>query len=81
MHCTSFTGILVVDCITEVGRISVHKLPINRQRNAQTAQQEPKCRRDCHYPAEMKLTSVRYYIKKKKKNAQKVPRLRRCVIL
>lgn len=50
IHCTSFTGILVVDCITEVGKIGVHKLPINRQRNAQPAQQEQKCRRsDCHY--------------------------------
>lgn len=66
MHCTSFTGILVVDCIIEVDRISVHKLPINRQRNAQSAQQQRKCRRNCHYPTEMKL-SVRYYRKKKEK--------------
>lgn len=44
-HCTSFTGILVVDCIINVGKISVHKLPISRQRNAQ---QERKCRSDFH---------------------------------
>lgn len=49
MHCTSFTGILVVDYIIEVGEISVHKLPISRQRAEQTdAQQGQTCRSDFH---------------------------------
>lgn len=49
IHCTSFTGVLVVDCIIKVGEISVPKLPISRPRNAHAdAQQERKCRRDFH---------------------------------
>ena len=45
MHCTSFTGILVVDYIIEVGEISVHKLPISRQRAEQTDAQQGQTRR------------------------------------
>ncbi|TNN43755.1 hypothetical protein EYF80_046064 [Liparis tanakae] len=44
-------GIFVVDYITAVGQMSVHRLPISRQREAQAAQQEHTCWSDFHQAA------------------------------